>query len=317
MAQQIRDPGIGEKFNARSGRVMNKDGSFNVRHSGWSFSRIHLFQYLIGVSWLQFNFILFIAFVITNMLYACLYLSMGDTALQNASSAGVSKFWDAVFFSAHTLTTVGYGNIYPMGFAANIVSATEAMTGLLGFAVATGLVYGRFSRPTAKMEYSKSAIIAPYHNKNALMFRIANARASLLMELHADVTFTYVEKQGDQFIRKYFLLPLERDNILYLSLSWTLVHPINEHSPLYNKTRKQLEDIKIEILVKLKGYDEGYGEHVHARFSYMLEDIVWGARFLPTFHVADDGATVLDYNHISSYQKAELNPDYHAHVQGS
>jgi inward rectifier potassium channel len=317
MAQQIKDPGIGEKFNARSGRLMNRDGSFNVRHSGWSFGRIHLFQYLIGVSWLQFNLILFGAFVITNMLYACLYLAMGDAALQNAASAGVSKFWDAVFFSAHTLTTVGYGNIYPMGFAANIVSATEAMTGLLGFAVATGLVYGRFSRPTAKIDYSKSAIVTPYHNINALMFRIANFRSSLLMELHADVTYTYVEKVGDQFIRKYYLLPLERNNILYLSLSWTLVHPINEHSPLFNKTHKQLEDMKIEILVKLKGYDEGYGEHVHARFSYLLEDIVWGARFLPTFYVADDGATVLDYNKISSYQKAELNPDFHAHVQGS
>lgn len=317
MAQQIKDPGIGEKFNARSGRLMNRDGSFNVRHSGWSFKRVHLFQYLIGVSWLRFNLILFGAFVATNMIYACIYLMLGDNALQNSASAGVSKFWDAVFFSAHTLTTVGYGNIYPAGFPANIISATEAMTGLLGFAVATGLVYGRFSRPTAIIDYSKSAIISPYHNINALMFRIANFRSSLLMELHADVTFTYVEKVGDQFIRKYYLLPLERNNILYLSLSWTLVHPINEHSPFFNKTAEQLEEMKIEILVKLKGYDEGYGEHVHARFSYLLEDIVWGAKFLPSFYVDDDGVTVLDYDKIGAHQKAELNPDFHSHIQVS
>src|ERR1700739_5081265 len=111
MAQQIKDPGIGEKFNARSGRVMNKDGSFNVRHSGWKIQRIHLFQYLIRVSWLQFSLMLFGSFVLVNMIYACIYLNLGDGALQNLSSTGVNRFWGTVFFSAHTLTTVGYGNV--------------------------------------------------------------------------------------------------------------------------------------------------------------------------------------------------------------
>jgi inward rectifier potassium channel len=307
MAEQIKDPGIGEKFNARSGRVMNKDGSFNVRAKGFDIRRLHLFQYLIRVSWIKFYSILLIAFAVVNLAYALIYLSLGDGLKVSGDMAPIKPFWQCIFFSLHTLTTVGYGNFYPSGYAANALSGIEAMTGLLGFAVATGLVYGRFSRPTSKIEYSKNAIIAPYKNGNALMMRVANLRDSLMTEVHVDVTYTYIEKAGEQFIRRYYLLPLERNDVIYLPLTWTMVHPIDEKSPLYGKTAEDLKGMGSEIMIKLKGHDEGFGEHVHSRNSYLMDELVWGARFLPAFYVDEKGTALIEFDKIGSYEKAELN----------
>jgi inward rectifier potassium channel len=314
MAEQIKDPGIGEKFNARSGRVMNKDGSFNVRQAGFDFRRLHLFQFLIRMSWANFFLVLLVGFAFINLLFAGIYLLLGESALKVSGEMDpIAPFWRAFFFSLHTLTTVGYGNFYPSGYASNALSGVEAMLGLLGFAVATGLVYGRFSRPTAKMIYSKHAIIAPYKDHNALMLRVANFRDSLMMEVQADITFTYVVQVGDEYIRKYYLLPLERNTVLYLPLTWTMVHPITDKSPLFGKTKEELKDMQIEIMVKLKGFDEGFGEHVHSRNSYMIDEVVWGAKFLPSFHVDDDGATILDFDKVGAYEKATLNKEL-AHI---
>lgn len=307
MAEQIKDPGIGEKFNARSGRVMNKDGSFNVRGSGLNLRRIHLFQYLIRVSWFKFYLILLIAFAVVNVLFAFVYLSIPGGLKTSGDMAVIKPFWECMFFSLHTLTTVGYGNFYPSGYAANAIAGIEAMTGLLAFAVGTGLVYGRFSRPTARIGYSKNAIIAPYKDGNALMLRVANLRDSLMTEVHADVMYTYMEKVGDQFIRRYYLLPLERAGVIYLPLTWTMVHPINEKSPFYGKTPEEIRALDSEIMVKLKGHDEGFGEHVHSRNSYLMNEVVWGARFLPAFHVDESGMTLLDYDRLGAYESAPLN----------
>lgn len=314
-AEQIRDPGLGEKFNARSGRVMNKNGTFNVRAAGFNFRRLHLFQFLIKISWVKFFLILLSSFACVNLLFACIYLFLGDGALRLGGQMDVvTPFWRAFFFSLHTLTTVGYGNFYPSGYAANALSGVEAMTGLLGFAIATGVVYGRFSRPTAKMVYSKNAIIAPYKDGNALMMRVANFRDSLMMEVHADIMLTYEEKSGDQFLRKYFGLPLERKDVLYLSTTWTMVHPIDEKSPLYGKNPEDLKEMQIEIMIKLKAFDEAFGEHVHSRNSYLANELVWGARFLPSFYIDEDGATVLDFDRVGAYEKVSLNKEL-AHIK--
>jgi len=310
MAEQIRDPGIGEKFNARSGRVMNKDGSFNVRAAKFNFGRIHLFQYLIRVSWIKFYLLLLGAFAFFNLLFAFIYLSLGPEGLRRSGEmTDITAFWECVFFSLHTLTTVGYGNFYPSGYAANAISGIEAMIGLLGFAVATGLVYGRFSRPTAKIEYSRNAIIAPYKNGTALMIRVANLRDSLMTEVHADVTYTFLEKVGEQFIRRYYLLPLERNSVIYLPLTWTMVHPIDEKSPLYGKTLEDLKTLGAELMIKLKGHDEGFGDLVHSRNSYLMDEMVWGARFLPAFHVDENGMTLLDFDKLSAVESAPINTE--------
>lgn len=319
MAKQTVDPGIGEKFNAQSGRVLNKDGSFNVEQSGFDFRRIHIFQYLIRISWFQFYLTLFIAFVVANILFALTYMLLGDGALKSADAdTGISHFWQSVFFSVHTMTTVGYGNLYPAGYAANALAGIEAMTGLLGFSIATGMVYGRFSRPTAKIIYSENAIVVPHHNhQNALMFRIANLRNSVLMDVEAAALFTFIEKKGDQFMRRYYRMDLERNTVSYLPLTWTLVHPINEQSPLYGKSVEQHKDMMLEIMITIKAFDETYGDNVHSRYSYLYEDIVWGAKFTPAFHVQKGGAAILDIDKISAYEKMELHKHQEHHVPAS
>ena len=319
MAKQSIDPGIGEKFNARSGRVLNKDGTFNVEQSGFDFRRLHIFQYLIRISWFQFYLVLFIAFVIANFLFASVYMMLGTDALRSADmNSGVSHFWECVFFSVHTMTTVGYGNLYPSGFTSNVVSGIEAMTGLLGFSIATGMVYGRFSRPTAKIIYSPQAIVVPYHNHtNALMFRIANLRSGVMMDIEAQVLLTFIEKKGDQFMRRYYGMQLERSTVSYLPLTWTLVHPINEQSPLYGKNVEEHKNMMLEIMVTIKGFDETYGDNVHSRYSYLYEDIVWGAKFLPAFHVHKEGAAVLDIEKIGLYERVDLHPHKEVHIPAS
>lgn len=319
MAKQTIDPGIGEKFNAQSGRVLNKDGTFNVEQAGFDFRRVHVFQYLIRISWFKFYLTLFMAFVLANVVFAATYLMLGDGALKSADQdTGVSHFWQSVFFSVHTMTTVGYGNLYPSGFAANVLSGIEAMTGLLGFSIATGMVYGRFSRPTAKIIYSPQAIVVPFHNQqNALMFRIANLRNSVMMDVSADALFTFIEKKGEQFMRRYYRMELERNTVSYLPLTWTLVHPINEQSPLYGKSVEEHKDMMLEIMITIKGFDETYGDNVHSRYSYLYEDIVWGAKFTPAFHVHKDGAAILDIDKIGAYEKAELHKAQEIHVPAS
>ena len=319
MAKQTIDPGIGEKFNARSGRVLNKDGTFNVEKAGFDIRRVHIFQYLIRISWFQFYLTLFIAFVIANFAFAAAYLALGPDALKSADmNSGVSHFWQCVFFSVHTMTTVGYGNLYPSGFMANVLSGIEAMTGLLGFSIATGMVYGRFSRPTAKIIYSSQAIVVPHHNHhNALMFRIANMRDSVMMDVAAEALFTFIEKKGDQFMRRYYRMDFERNTVSYLPLTWTLVHPINEQSPLHGKSVEEHKDMMLEIMITIKGFDETYGDNVHSRYSYLYEDIVWGAKFSPAFHVHKGGAAVLDIDKISEYEKAELHKAQEVHVPAS
>jgi inward rectifier potassium channel len=316
MAKQAIDPGIGEKFNARSGRVLNKDGSFNVEQARFDIRRWHIFQYLIRISWFRFYLNLFVAFVIANFAFALMYMTLGADGLKSSdNSANMGAFWQCMFFSVHTMTTVGYGNLYPTGYAANILAGIEAMTGLLGFSIATGMVYGRFSRPTAKIIYSKEAIIVPYHNHhNALMFRIANMRSGVLMDIEATVLLTFIETKGEQFIRRYYGMELERSTVSYLPLTWTLVHIINEQSPLYGKSVEEHKNMMMEILITIKAFDETYGDNVHSRYSYLYEDIVWGAKFLPAFHVQKDGATILDIEKISAYEKVELHKLAEHHI---
>jgi inward rectifier potassium channel len=308
MSEQIKDPGIGQKWNARTERIMDKEGNFNVRSTGFNFRRTHPFQYLINISWFKFYFILLCGFISVTLIYTVIYLCIGTDVIKvSGNLTPMTSFWRCLFFSVQTITTVGYGNFYPYNYATNAVASIEAMTGLLGFAVVTGLVYGRFSKPTSKIAYSKNAIIAPYNNGNALMLRVVNLRDSLMTEVHADILYTCIYKGEDQFIRNYFQLQLERNTVIYLPLTWTLVHPIDENSPLFGKSIDELKAIDSEILVKLKGHDEGFGEEVHSRNSYLIDEVIWGASFISAFHVDENGKVVLDFDKISAYEDAELN----------
>jgi inward rectifier potassium channel len=210
---------------------------------------------------------------------------------------------DAFFFSAQTISTVGYGHISPKGMAANSVAALESMMGLLAFALATGLLYGRFSRPSAKILYSDKVLVAPYRDKGwGLMFRLANLRRNILIDLEIEVVFGYNEEVNGKVIRKFFQLELERKFVSILTVNWTVVHPLDENSPLKDMTQEELEAKQVSLSVILKTFDDTFSQTVHSRTSYIYSDVVWGAKFVPVFHRDEDGQAILDMSKISTYE---------------
>jgi inward rectifier potassium channel len=297
MKQESFDPGLTTQFSGELRRSINHDGSFNVRRKGLRLQDVNLYLKLIDTTWPRFLLIMTVAFMAINIAFACLYMALGIEHLQGTEPE-MGAFVNAFFFSIHTLTTVGYGNIYPRGTGANLVAALEAATGLMVFAVGTGLLYGRFSRPSARILFSKNALIAPYQDGTSLQFRITNARSNTLMDLQARVMLMTVDPADGQLKRDFFDLPLERRGIYFFPLTWTVVHPIDSTSPLYGKTAQDLARTTAEILILIQGFDDTFSQMVHARYSYRHDEMVWGAKFVPAFHVDPRGDMVVDLNRI-------------------
>jgi len=291
--------------------VINKDGTFNVHRRGTTWRDINGYLYLINMPWPGFFACVLVGYLVVNTLFALLYYALGPDQMQGGAEATTSlaHFLNAFFFSAQTLTTVGYGRISPKGTAANIVAALEAMTGLMGFALATGLLFGRVSRPSARIGYSDRMVIAPYLDGTSLQFRVVNKRANTLMELEAKVMLMTVEGKPGNLKRDYRVLKLERHNVYFFPLTWTIVHPIDEHSPLHGKTADDLDRLQAEILILIKGFDDTFSQTVHSRYSYRYDEIVWGARFAPAFDVDEAGAIVLEVDQVGALAAVEaLNP---------
>jgi inward rectifier potassium channel len=302
MEQPTFDPGLTQKFTVPLRRAINKDGSFNVHRRGTTWRDVNAYLYLINMTWTGFFSTVVLGYLIVNTLFALLYYALGPNQLQGGADASTNSahFLNSFFFSAHTLTTVGYGSISPRGTAANIVAALEAMVGLMGFALATGLLYGRVSRPSARIGYSERMVIAPYLDATSLQFRVVNQRVNTLMELEAKVMLMTVEGTPGNMKRDYKVLKLERHNVFFFPLTWTIVHPIDQHSPLYAKTRTDLERLQAEILILIKGFDDTFSQTVHSRYSYRFDEIIWGARFAPAFDVDRQGDIVLEVNKVGA-----------------
>jgi inward rectifier potassium channel len=215
------------------------------------------------------------------------------------------QFLEAFFFSSQTITTLGYGRVAPVGIFANTFAALESMIGLMVFALATGLLYGRFSRPDAKLLYSEHAVIAPYQDINALMFRLINKRRNQLIELEIDVTIGFFDVATQK--RSFARLELERNKINLFPLSWTIVHPINEASPFWKKSPDDFAKMKLEVIVLLKGFDDTFSQTIYSRTSYTNSEIVWGKKFLPMFSSREDGRAEVDLRKINLMENAPLN----------
>jgi len=299
------DPGLTQSYAGTLRRIVNKNGTFNVRRKGVRLRNFHLYKFLIGLSWPWFVAIVLGTFVIANIAFAWLYLAAGIQTLQGAEAVtGLGTFLNAFFFSVQTLTTVGYGSMVPRAIGSNLIASVEALMGVMGFAFGAALVYGRFSRPTARIVFSKRALIAPYQGKTSLQIRIANERSNAIVDLDATVVLMAVEGSGEGHRRTYAQLELERSNIFFLPLTWTIVHPIDEASPLYRKTSQDLADRVVEIMVLIRGFDDTFSQVVNARSSYRFDEILWGHRFLPAFHSDEHGHLVLDLARIDAVEKA-------------
>lgn len=289
-------------------RLLNRDGSFNVVRFGLRpFASLSIYHWSLSASWPRFLGMLAVAYLTINTLFAFGYILCGVSALQGeAVSSSASVFLRAFFFSVQTFATIGYGHVIAIGTASNILVTLEAFLNIVGVALSTGVVFARFSRPTAKIIYSHQAVVAPYKGIWALEFRIANARTSQIIELEAKVILSRIEATGEGLVRKFRDLHLERTRVTFFPLSWTLVHPIDERSPLMGMQYEDLLESNTEILILLTGTDETSSQTVHSRSSYKAEEIVWNAAFAPIFKRShENGILGMDVGRIHDISKLD------------
>ncbi|WP_426667781.1 ion channel [Mucilaginibacter sp. McL0603] len=302
------DLGFGTQPVMKNQPLIRQDGSINVKRRGLPFfNNANNYHKLITMSWEKFWLLVLSGYLVINTIFAFIYLFIGVQNLNGAEGTSTYQhFWDAFFFSAQTISTVGYGHISPRGMATNSVAALESMMGLLAFALATGLLYGRFSRPTAKIAYSENLLVSPYReNCRGLMFRLANLRRNTLIDLQIEIIFSYNEDVNGKKVRRFFPLELERKNVSILTLSWTVVHPLDDNSPLKDITPEDLKNNQASFAVLLKAFDDTFSQTVHSRTSYQFEHMVWDAKFKPSFDRDEDGRIVLDLSRINDYGMVE------------
>jgi len=287
-------------------RLLNRDGTFNVHREGTGFwQSMGLYHWLLQLSWPRFFALVVATYMAVNLLFAFAYLLAGPGSLVGPMPLG--QFGRAFFFSIETFGTIGYGNIAPQNTAAHVILSTEALAGLLAVALITGIVFARFSRPVPKIAFSNRALIAPYRGSRGLMFRIANERSSQLIDVEARVVVALFDRRDGHATRRFSVLSLERNRVALFPLSWTVVHPIEENSPLFGLSERDLAEKGAEFLVLLTGLDETFMQTVHARSSYRYDEIVWGARFSDIFdkdRAAHD--LTVDISRIHAYDRAEL-----------
>ncbi|HET9765883.1 MAG TPA: ion channel [Thermoanaerobaculia bacterium] len=309
--EELRDLGFGSRVAQQSRqRLLNRDGSFNVFRRGLSFfGRLDTFHALLTMSWRRFFGLSFAFYVVVNVLFAAGYMLCGPGALSGVSQAGWPERlpW-AFFFSVETFTTVGYGNIAPQTITADVLVTLEAFIGLLATALVTGIAFARFARPVASIAFSKNAVIAPYRGGAALMFRMINRRRSELSSLEAQVVLALVEERRGIRARRFHTLPLERSQVAFFPLSWTVVHPIVRESPLCGMTPERLDEGDAELLVLITAIDDKLSQTTQARTSYAAEEIVWGARFADMFEPPDGGPLAVDVEKLDEIEPAELPP---------
>ena len=304
-----RDLGFGSVVTRESRqRLLNPDGSFNVVREGMSpLTSLSLYHTVLTTTWPRFLSLLVLFYLASNALFALGYMACGADALGGLrSDTPQGRFVEEFFFSIQTFATIGYGVVYPRSIAANLLMTVESLFGLLGFALATGILFARFARPTARILFSRRAIIAPYRGITAFEFRIVNARSNQMIDVAARVQLSRLLPNGR---REFIPLALERDKVVFFPLAWTVVHPIDETSPLWGMTERDILEQDIELLILLTGTDETFAQVVHTRSSYKADEIVWGARFTNLFNPpTPDGVLSIDIGRLHEYEPAELRP---------
>lgn len=302
--------GFGINNSNYGGRFINKDGRPNIEKRGIRyFDRISWYHTMLQMPSWKFLLILFLFYTLLNLLFAIIYFAVGIEHLEGIIANTVAeKFGEAYFFSAQTFTTVGYGRISPKGITTSTVAAFEALIGLLSFAIATGLFYGRFSKPKAYVRFSENAVLAPYNNGLAIMMRVAPFKNNNLLDAEAKVTAGIIVEENGLPKNKFFILDLEYEKVNSLTLSWTIVHPITEKSPFYKFTKDDFANTSGEILIFVKAFDDMFSSTVVARTSYTLQELVIGAKFVPMYHRnAEKDKTILELDKLNTYVSADIN----------
>jgi inward rectifier potassium channel len=308
-AKADSNTGFGANATSYGGRFITKNGNANVKKTGIGFfDSISWYHTMVNIPRWKFILIIVLFYFVVNFCFASLYYMIGVEHLKGINATtSLDKFGQAFFFSIQTYTTVGYGHISPSGFLTSFLAAVEALFGLLSFAIATGLFYGRFSMPKAFLKFSQNAIIAPFGNETALMIRLSPYKNTNLTDAEAKMTLGMTIEENGKLINKFYNLDLELAKINALTLSWTLVHPITENSPLYNFTVEDYQNISGEILVFIKVFDDMFSTTVVKRTSYSFEEVIFGAKFLPMFSRShDDNRTELHIDRLNAFEKVTI-----------
>ncbi len=294
---QDTDSGFGSSFKNSNDRVLDKNGNFNIQRIG-SHS-ISIFHELLLLSWSRMLLLILIFYILVNFIFALGFYCIGPHGISGVHDGSEFRiFWQCYFFSVQSFTTVGYGGMYPVDWKSSALAGFEALCGLLTFAIITGLVYSKFSRPNFKFLFSKNLLFAPYKDFQGAMFRVVNSNRQKLMDVEATMIFSYFPvNQNNRIFRT---LDLEIKKISMFPLSWTINHPIVETSPIYSLNKEQMIQGRAEIIIIISAYDEESGRIVKNMNSYHYSDFVYNAKFLPMLEVID-GKTIIYLDKVSEF----------------
>lgn len=304
-SKQNNDTGFASNTKDVSGRFINKDGSYNLQKEGMPFfKRFSLFQDMLNLPLWKFIAVIFLFYLCINILFTFIYLVIGPQQLTGIVNG---SYWKTVreifYFSTQAFTTVGYGRVNPIGDAANIVSSIEALTGFLSLAIATGLIYGRFSKPKSYLVFSNHALVSPFKDGHGLMFRFAAFKDKhSLTDVEIKVNTGLLLLDGEKPVYKYFSLDLERTRVESMPMSWTVVHPIDENSPFNGFSEADMKNADVELYVMLRGFDDVYSNYVQQRTSYTFDEIFFKRKFIPMFRESEDGKkTILELHKLNNH----------------
>jgi len=302
------DTGFGTSANY-GGRFINRDGTFNIRREGQGFwQRFSLFHSMLNLPLWKFAVVIVAFFIGANLFFTAIYVMLGANQFVGMLSTNRwQEIKEIYFFSTETFTTVGYGRVNPVGDGANLVASFEAMCGFISFAVVTGLIYGRFAKPTSYLVFSDHAVIAPYRGGTGLMFRFASQKDNhTLTDLDIKVNAAFrVQVNGKQEY-KFYDLALERSKVDSLAMNWTVVHPIDEKSPLAGFTVEDMRTADMEVYVLVRGFDDVFSNIVLRRTSYTYDEIKFNRKFAPMYRESEDGkTTILEVHKINEHVTVE------------
>lgn len=248
---------------------------------------------LLTARWIPFLAIVAGGYLCVNVLFGWLY------QLDPQAINGGEGFHDTFFFSIQTMSTIGYGAMSPASTYGHFLVTLQSLLSLFGLATATGLMFARISRPTARVMFSHRAIIAPHNGIPTLMFRVANQRRNQIVEARIQVTLVrnQVTQEGER-MRRLYDLHLTRTTTPIFSLTWTVMHPIEAHSPLFGVTPAEMARDQTEIIITLTGLDDTFNQTIHARHFFLAQEILWNHRFRDTLIIHPDGKRTIDYSHF-------------------
>ncbi|WP_430895857.1 MULTISPECIES: ion channel [unclassified Paraflavitalea] len=301
--------GFGSNTKLYGRRLFRKDGTPNLKRTGADvLSRLSWYHTMIHLPRWKFYIVILSVYFLVNILFTVIYVSIGLDQLGGMVGETKWEQWlEAFFFSAQTFTTVGYGRVNPHGILMSSVAALEAFLGVLNLAIATGLFYGRFSRPTAFIRYSEHAIIAPFKGGQALMFRLVPYKNTNLTDAEVKITVGLMVDVNGISENRFYNLDLQLSKLNSLNLSWTIVHPIDEKSPLKGLSLQDMKASNIEVMVLLKAFDETYSNTVVSRTSYIGDELLEGYKFIPMYQRSDNtDETIMNIDHLNAMEPATL-----------